>query len=240
MDIKNEVDANKDFEATAKAKGLEVKLSSWFRKNSEIPELGHIAGLSSFAFFNPLRPKDNSKTSEVLQSPSWIAIFEKVANLPAGSRSLDFAQPKIEESLRIKAKVNSIANYLKANLSKIAAVGVLDSASKHSVEKVIIDSALVSYEGYLPGIGYANPELYRALSNAKEGEWSGPYTSSQNAVLIKVLKKSVPDEEKLKTLVRDELSMTWQYGVFSAFGDYMRNLESGAKIVNNLDLYYRE
>jgi len=240
MDIKNEVDANKDFEAVAKAKGLESKTSNWFKRGGEVLELGHMSGLSSFAFFNPLRPKDNSKTSEVLQNPNWIAIFEKIDNLSAGSRSLAFAQPRMEEIIKSKAKVNAIANYLKAHLQKIAAVGVLDSASKHSVEKVIMDSIQVSYEGYLPGIGYANPELYRALSNAKEGEWSGPYTSAQNAVLIKILKKSVPDDEKLKTLIRDELSMAWQYGAFSAFGDYMRNLESGAKVVNNLDLYYRE
>ncbi|MCL1967837.1 MAG: peptidylprolyl isomerase [Fibromonadales bacterium] len=239
-DIKNEVDANKGFEAVAEAKGLESKTSNWFKRGGEVLELGHIPGLSSFAFFNPLRPKDNSKTSEVLQNSNWIAIFEKIDNLPAGSRSLDFAQPKIEENLKTRAKVNEVAKHLKAHLNKIAAIEVLDSAAKHSVEKVTIDSALTSYEGYLPGLGYANPDLYRALSSAKEGEWSGPYTSAQNAVLLKILKKSVPDDEKLKTLIRDELSMAWQYGAFSAFSEYMRNLESGAKVVNNVDLYYRE
>jgi len=231
-DIKNDVDANKSFEDAAKAKGIEVKSSNWFKKGGEISELGHIAGLSSYAFFNPLRPKDNSKTSEVLQNSNWIAIFEKSGNLPAGSRNLDFAQSKIEENLKAKAKVNAIAEYLKANINKIAA--------SEAVEKVVTDSASASFEGYLPGLGYANPELYKALSNAKEGEWSGPYTSIQNAVLLKILNKSVPDEEKLKALISDELSMAWQYGAFSAFGDYMRNLESSAKIVNNLDLYYRE
>jgi len=231
-DIKNDVDANKSFEEAAKAKGLEVKVSNWFKRGGDVSELGHIAGLSSYAFFNPLRPKDNSKTSEVLQSPNWIAIFEKAGSLPAGSRDLDFAQPKIEESLKAKAKVNVIAEHLKANIDKIAA--------SEPVEKVAVDSASVSYEGYLPGLGYANPELYKALSSAKEGEWSGPYTSIQNAVLLKILNKSVPDDEKLKALINDELSMAWQYGAFSAFGEYMRNLESSAKIVNNLDLYYRE
>jgi peptidyl-prolyl cis-trans isomerase D len=229
-EIKNEVDNGKNLEEVAKAKGFETKSSDWFKRGGEISELGHIAGLSSYAFFNPLRPKDNSKTSEILQNSNWIAIFQKIDSLSAGSRNVNFAQSKIDETLRAKAKVNAIAEYLKANLNKI----------DEGVEKVAIDSASVSFEGYLPGLGYANPELYKALSNAKEGEWSGPYTSAQNAVLIKILKKSIPDEDKLKTLVKDELSMAWQYGAFSAFGDYMRNLESGAKIVNNLDLYYRE
>ena len=228
-DIKNEVDAKKDFEAAAKAKALESKISNWFKRGGEVSELGHIAGLSSYAFFNPLRPKDNSKTSDVLQNSNWIAIFEKIADLPAGSRNLDFAKSKIEETLMAKAKVNAIAEYLKANIDKIATAG-----------KVAIDSASVSFEGYLPGLGYANPELYKALSDAKEGKWNGPYTSAQNAVLIKILKKSVPDEEKIKALINDELLIAWQYGAFSAFGDYMRNLESSAKVVNNLDLYYRE
>jgi peptidyl-prolyl cis-trans isomerase D len=240
MDIKNEVDKGKNFEETAKAKGLNPQLSSWFKKGGEIPELGHVSGLSSYAFFNPLRPKDDSKTSDIFQNPQWIVIFEKAASLPAGSRSVDFAQPKIEQNLKAKAKVNTMTEYLKVNFDKIAAVTVGDSASKHSVEKVIIDSASVFFEGYLPGLGYATPELYKALSSAKEGEWSGPYTGTQNTVLIKILKKSIPNEEELKTLINDELLIAWQYSTFSAFGDCMRNLESSAKIVNNLDLYYRE
>jgi peptidyl-prolyl cis-trans isomerase D len=219
---------------------LDFKYSDWFKKGAEIPELGYVSGLSRYAFFNPLRPKDDSKISDILQNSNWIAIFEKVASLSAGSRSVDFAQPKIEQTLRAKAKVNAIAEHLKTNRDKIAAAEALDSASERSVEKVTIDSALVSFEGYLPGLGYANPELYKALSNAKEGEWSEPYTSTQNAVLIKILKKSVSDEEELKALISDELLTAWQYGVFSVFGDYTRNLESGAKIVNNLDLYHRE
>jgi peptidyl-prolyl cis-trans isomerase D len=59
-------------------------------------------------------------------------------------------------------------------------------------------------------------------------------------VLIKILRKNVPSKEELDAATRDELSMLWQYGSFSAYGDYMRNLEANAKIVNNLDLFYRE
>jgi len=228
-DIKTEVDRKKSFEEAAKAKGLEAKLSGWFKRGGEIPELGHVPGLSSYAFFNPLRPKEDSKTSDVMQNQKWVAIFEKAASLSAGSRSMDFAKPRIEQNLKANAKANAIADYLKANRGRIG-----------ETEKVTIDSATVSFEGFLPGLGYANPALYKALSTAKEGEWSGPYTSAQNAVLIKVLKKSVPEGETLNAAINNELSMAWQYGAFSAFGDYMRNLEAGAKVVNNLDLYYRE
>ncbi len=239
-DVKNEIDKGKSFEEAAKAKGLEPKLSAWFKKGGEIPELGHVSGLSSYAFFNPLRPKDDSKTSDILQNSNWVVIFEKAVNLPAGSRSLDYAKPRIEQNLKAKSKAKAVADYLKANLDKFAAITVLDSVSRTSIEKVTIDSASVSFEGFLPGLGYANTELYKALITAKEGVWSGPYTSGQNAVLIKILKKSIPSEDALKAGVKDELSTSWQFGSFSAYGDYMRNLEAGAKIVNNLDLYYRE
>jgi len=196
--------------------------------------------LSSYAFFNPLRPKEDSKTSEVLQNTKWIALFEKSANLTAGSRSADFAKEKIEQNLKAKAKAAAIADYLKANMDKLSGITVLDSTSKYILENALIDSVTVSFEGYLSGLGYANPELYNALSTAKEGAWSGPYTSAQNAVLIKVLKKNVPSEEAVKAAIADELLMNWQYGAFSAYGEYMRNLEAGAKVVNNLDIYYRE
>jgi peptidyl-prolyl cis-trans isomerase D len=239
-EIKTAVDNGKSFEEAAKAKGLAPKNSNWFKRGSEVSELGHISGLSSYAFFNPLRPKDDSKTSEIMQNAKWVALFEKSGNLAAGSRSEEFAKEKIEQSLKSKAKAMAIANYLKANIGKLAEIAVLDSESKQILEKASIDSITISFESYLPGIGYANPELYNVLSTAKEGQWSGPYTSGQNAVLVKVLKKTVPSEETLNTAVNDELSMNWQYGSFSTFGDYMRNLEAGANVVNNLDLYYRE
>jgi len=239
-EIKTAVDNGKSFEEAVKTKGLTVENSNWFKRGGEISELGHISGLSSYAFFNPLRPKDDSKTSEILQNPKWVVLFEKSTNLAAGSRSEEFAKTKIEQSLKSKAKTMAIANYLKENIHKLSEIAVFDSASKHILEKATIDSLTVSFESYLPGLGYANTEIYKALSKSKEGEWSGPYTSTQNAVLIKVLKKSLPSEEVVNTAVADELSMTWQYGFFSIFDDYMRNLEASANVVNNLDLYYKE
>jgi len=238
--IKTKVDAGKNFEEIAKAENLNPTLSDWLKRGSEISELGYVSGLSSYAFFNPLRPKEDSKISNILQNSEWFILCERADSLAAGARSVDFAGPKIEQNLKAKAKANAIAEHLKANLNKIAAITVLDSASKHSVEKVTVDSASVTFEGYLPGLGYANPELYKTLSDAKEDEWSGPYTSGQNAVLIKILKKSIPSKEVLKTAIEDEFSISWQYGTFNTLDDYIRSLESGAKIVNNLDLYYRE
>ena len=228
-EIKTAVDNGKNFEEAAKTKGLTLQNSNWFKRGGEISELGHVSGLSSYAFFNPLRPKDDSKTSDILQNQKWIALFEKSANLAAGSRNMEFAKAKIEQSLKSKAKAAAIANYLNANKDKLS-----------EAEKVSIDSLTVSYESYLPGLGYANPDVYKALSTAKEGTWSGPYTSQQNAVLIKVLKKNIPTKDSISTAIADELSMNWQYGSFSAYGEYMRSLEAGANVVNNLDLYYKE
>jgi len=239
-EIKTAVDNGKSFEEAAKTKNLTPQISNWFKRGGEVSELGHISGLSSYAFFNPLRPKEDSKTSDILQNPKWIALFEKSGNLAAGSRSEEFAKTKIEQSLKSKAKVAVIAKYLKENMNKLSEIIVLDSASKNILEKASIDSLSVSFESYLPGLGYANPEIYNALSKSKEGIWSGPYTSSQNAVLIKILKKSLPREESLKTAITDELSMNWQYGSFGIFDDYLRNLEASANVVNNLDLYYKE
>jgi peptidyl-prolyl cis-trans isomerase D len=238
--VKSDVDAGKNFEEAAKSKGLNPVFSGWFKRGTGVAELGYVQGLSSYAFFNPLRPKEISKTSDVLQNSKWVVLFEKADNLVAGTRNMEFAKSKIEQEIKSKAKAAKIAEYLKANRNKLAAISVLDSASKHSVENITIDSVQVSYESYLPGLGYANTELYNALATAKEGEWSGPYTSAQSAVLIKLLKKSIPSENELKSAIKDDMSMSWQYGSFSAFSDYMRNLEANAKVVNNLDLYYRE
>jgi len=239
-EIKNDVDAKKNFEDAAKARNLNTVLSPWFKRGGEIAELGYVSGLSSYAFFNPLRPKEISKTSDVLQNSKWAVLFQKADSLPAGSRSVEFAKEKIEQRLKATGKSKAVADYLKANLSKFAAISTVDSSTKSSIEKVTIDSVTISYESFLTGLGYANTELYNALSTAKQGEWSGPYTGAQTAVLIKVLNKTVPSEDAIKASIENDLSMSWQYGTFSAFSDYMRNLEASSKVVNNLDLYYRE
>jgi len=238
--VKADVDAGKKLEEAAQARNLTPELSNWFKRGGDVSVLGHISGLSSYAFFNPLRPRESSKTSDVMQNSKWVVIFQKADSLSSGSRSFEFAKPKIEQNLKAKARSAAIASFLSANLEKLSAITELNPESKTSIENIAIDSATVSFESYLPGLGYATPELYSALANAKENAWSGPFTSGQNAVMLKVLSKNIPSKETLESAINDEMSMAWQYGTFSAFSDYMKNLEASAKVVNNLDLYHRE
>ncbi|MDR2580730.1 MAG: peptidylprolyl isomerase [Fibromonadaceae bacterium] len=239
-EVKSSIDAGKSFEDAAKAGNLTPVLSGWFKRGGEIAELGFLPGLSSYAFPNTLRSREISKTSDILQNTKWVVLLERAENLAAGTRNLEFARTRIEQNIKTRARAQAVADHLKANFAQFAAITVLDSATRLSVENVTIDSLTVSFESYFPGLGYANPEIYRALSSAKEGEWNGPYTSPQTAVLIKLHNKSVPSKEELESAIRDELAMAWQYGSLNAFNEFMRNLEANARVVNNLDLFYRE
>ncbi|GHV14995.1 hypothetical protein AGMMS49938_12180 [Fibrobacterales bacterium] len=239
-DLKNAVDEGKSFADAATAKGLKVATSTWFKRGGEIPELGYVSGLSSYAFFNPLRPKEDSKVSEILQNQKWVVLFEKNATLSAGKRDLEFYKDKITANLKAVRRVQKIADYLKSRSAQFDTISVLDSVSAVSVENAVIDSATVAGEGYLPGLGYASAELYGALAKAKYNEWSGPFSGAQTAVLLKVLGKINPDPSTVSAAIHDELETAWQYGAFSVFGDYSRDLEQSANVVNNLDLYYKE
>jgi len=239
--IKEDVDAGKSFAEVAKAAKLDVATSEWFSKGDEIPGLGYIQGLSSYSFRNPEMPKNDDKASAVLQNKQVVALFLKSDSLKAGSRDLTPFRPYIASILSNKARTESAKQYLQGKMGAIQALVSIDSTNRNSIPKLVLDTVdNASFEGFVPGLGYATPALYKTLSSQKAGNWGTPVDAGRAVVVTKIIAKSEPDAAALPALISAELSSGWQYGNYSAFNEYIKNLQESTKIINNLDLYFAE
>jgi len=54
------------------------------------------------------------------------------------------------------------------------------------------------------------------------------------------LAKTDPDAAQLQQQMATEIGSRWQFGAYSMFNDYLKNIEEAAHVVNNLDLYFQE
>lgn len=242
------------FEDAAKAKHVPVRSSDWIGRGDIIPELGFLNGLSAFAFVNKERPDlSDSKVSAVLKNKEFVLVATKTDSLVAGSRSVASFYSQIKNSLLAKKSAENAAHYLNSVADKVksipslaprdttdtTAVAVADSGANTSIEKVKVETITASFDGYVPGIGYANPKLYNVLKQ-KVGEWGPVITTDRGAVMVKVISKKVPLESAVNAAVQEELVNTWRFGYTTVFNEYMSAMENSAKVENNIDLYFRD
>lgn len=239
-DIKEEVDAGKKLAEVAAAKKLPVSVTDWFAKGDEIPGLGYIQGLASYVFRNPEMHRSEDIASSVLQNKEVVALFVKTDSLVAGSRNVVPFEGYIGGILANQKRLDAAKQYLSSKVAEISAVAQIDSTNRLSIAKVVLDTADAAFEGFVPGLGYGSPSMYKVLSKAQVGAWTPVMEGNRAAVMVKVLSKSEPDAATLEGQVGQELQSAWMYGNYSMFNEYMKNLQDGAKVVNNLDLYFAE
>jgi peptidyl-prolyl cis-trans isomerase D len=242
-ELKAEVDAGKSLESVATAYKLTAKSSPWFGRGDSLPGLGYIPGLSSYAFLNPELPKPEGIASEVLKNDKTVALFVKTASLDAGSRNEAAAQETIVQKLKTNARLAAAQKSLEGSKGALETLASLDSGAVAAIQNASVQDFQQTYEGYVPGLGFASVANYEAFSQAKQGAWSGPFVGTgpnPGAVMLKVLSVKAPTDAELQTAIQDEMQSRWLAGGMGAFGEFIQNLESGAHVVNNLDIFYRE
>ncbi len=225
----------KSFAEAVQEKNLPVRSTGWLMKggNDQIPEIGYLKGLSSFAFVNPERRDLFSSVSPVMKNDRFVVLASKTDSLFAGTRSLSLYFDEIRASLERKKSADAAASYLTSVAARVQTPG-------DSVEKVKMDSVQASFASFVPGIGFSNPTLYRILSSQKVGEWGAAVPTDNGAVMLKIISKQVPDAEVISKALPSELETLYRFGTSTLFREYMASLESSAKVENNLDLYYRD
>ncbi|MCF0222869.1 MAG: peptidylprolyl isomerase [Fibrobacter sp.] len=236
--VKNDVDAGKSFEEAAKAKGLEAKTSNWVSRDESIEGIGYLKGLASYAWPNENLPTETSKLSPVMKNNGWVVIAEKVGDIKAGERNLDLYFNDIKTSLLRDKSSKAAEIYLNSVAEKVKALNPADTTA--SIEKVTVESKMTSVDGYVPGFGYSNPNLAKALKNAKEGEWTAAIPTELGAVMLKVVSKKAPAEDAIKSAVETSMKSVNRYTGTSAFNEFVSKLESSTEVENNLDLFYRD
>lgn len=247
LGIKSAVeDRDSNFAAAATARNVPVRESGWLGRDDEIQELGFVGGLSAYAFVNKERPDlADGAVSGALKNNDFVLVATRIDSLKAGKRNLSPFFEQIRNGLIQQESRDAAAHYLNSVESKVKAVELAkDSAGNvladSSIEKVRIEHVAASFDGFVPGIGYSNPTLFKVLASQKVGEWGEPIATSEGAAMVKIVERSVPDSSAAKAALTEDLANTWRFGYAMLFNDYVSNLEKTANVESNLNLYYRE
>ncbi len=237
---------NSSFAEAAAARKVPSRETAWIGHNDEIPEFGFVGGLSAYAFVNKERPDlAEGKVSGALKNGNFVLVASRIDSLAAGKRSLSPYYEQIKNGLLLQESRDAAHHYLNSVEDKVKAVQLaVDSSgaavADSSIEKVKIEKATASFDGFVPGIGYSNPALFRVFSKQKVGEWGEPFVTNEGAAMVKILSRTLPDTSAAKKALTDDLANTWRFGYAMLFNDFISNLEKSANVESNLDLYYRE
>ena len=243
--IKTDVAAGKSFEEAAQARNLTVERSEWVGHGDNIASLGYLKGLTSFAWPNENLSEDVGDVSPVLKNNQWVVVAYKAKELKAGERDVSVYYDSIKKNLLKKKSSAAAAAYLTSMADKVKAWAPADSADSTAaapaeIEKVKVESKSASAEGFIPGFGYANPNVAKVLRSQKEGEW-GPVVETENgAVMVKVKSKKAVDQATLETAIKDDNDNAFRFTTATAFSQYVGDLEKATPVVNNLDLFYKD
>ena len=248
LSIKSAVEErDSSFEEAAKARQVPVRETAWLGRGDNISEIGFVGGLAPFAFVNKERPDlAEGKVSGALKNSQFALVATRLQTLTAGSRNVAPYYEQIKNQLALGESKDAAKSHLTSVKEKIKAVTLeTDSATgtakaDSSIEKVTMEKTTASFDGFVPGIGYSNPTLFRVLSKQKVGEWGEPVVTNDGAAMVKILSRTLPDTVAFKAALTEDLANTWRFGYAMLFNTYVQNLEKAANIENNLDLYYRE
>ena len=244
--IKTDVDAGKSFADAAKARNLVVEQSEWIGHGDNIAALGYLKGLSSFAWPNENLSEDVGNVSPVLKNNQWVVIASKAKELKAGDRDVSLHYDAIKKNLLQKKSAAAAAAYLTTVAEKVKAWTPADSADSAAtnapaeIEKVKIESKNASVEGFIPGFGYANPNVAKVLMSQKEGEWGPVVETDIGAVMVKIKSKKAIDQAALEAAIKDEKDNALRFTSMTVFGQYIGDIEKATPVENNLDLFYKD
>ena len=242
--IKNEVAAGKEFAAAAKERNLEVAESGWVGRNENIPELGYLKGLTSFAWPNENLPEEEGNVSPVLRNSKFVVLANKVKELKAGDRDFDMYFESIKTALKTKKSANAAGIYLNSVADKVkewkAPAEGDSTATPVAIEKVLVQNMKSSAEGYVNGFGYSSTGLYKVLNGQKVGEWGPVIETELGAVMVRVNNKIEPEASAVETAVKDEVENSSRFVGMTVFNEFVGNLEKGTPVESNLDLFYKE
>lgn len=237
--IRSDFDAGKDFAVAAKERGLEVVESGWIGREDEIASLGYLRGLTSFAWPNENLSEDVGVVSPVLKNNKWVFIAKKAEVLNAGDRNLSLHFDAIKRNLARKKAATAAAAYLTSVADQVKAYNLADSSAA-AIEKVKVENVTSSADGFIPGFGYSNANVAKILAGQNVGEWGPAIETDLGAVMVKINKKNVPEDDAVKAAANDEVKNASRYIASMLFNGYISGLEKATPVVNNLDLFYKD
>lgn len=218
-----------DLDTVARENGIAIIESGFFQRGDPIAGLGAAPEVSAAAF-----TLEEGKASALLNTPRGPVFMAVTAKKDPSMPVLDEVKAKVRTDLtRARAvelsrqRASEIAAALKgaANFSAAAKAQGLEAK----------DTQLIPRESPLPDVG-VSPEVDKVAFTVPVGSVSGPITTSQGTVIVKVAEREdvTPDKfRSAKELFRSEL-LTERRNRF--FGAYMTRAKQKMAITINEDI----
>ena len=218
-----------DLDTVARENGIAIIESGFFQRGDPIAGLGAAPEVSAAAF-----TLADGKASALLNSPRGPVFMAVTAKKAPSMPVLDEVKAKVRTDLtRARAvelsrqRASEIAAALKgaANFSAAAKAQGLEAK----------DTQLIPRESPLPDVG-VSPEVDKVAFTVPVGSVSGPITTSQGTVIVKVAEREDVTPDKFRTakeLFRSEL-LTERRNRF--FGAYMTRAKQKMAITINEDI----
>jgi peptidyl-prolyl cis-trans isomerase D len=178
-----------------------------FSSQGVIPGIGRNPGFSTAAF-----ALKQGNVSEAVQLPQgWAILYLKEIQAPRAPELKD-VEARVKGAVE-SDKLQQIATQkLAAARSELTAGKTLDQVAAE-LGVTVKETAEFGGDGTIPGIGY-NPELAKAVMALPTGQFGGPVTDAQGALLFQVTDRKAWDpklyatnrEQTRSTLLRDKLT----------------------------------
>jgi len=236
--IAEKVKAGASFAAAVKAAGLTIDTVRVVRGEIASTRLGEVTGISAWAF----RGQKEDKVSEVLDNEKALFLVGPGKITPPGP-DFEAAKGRIEHELLVRLRRKAAEGWLTAKLPAIAACKS-DTICLRAIGKFDV-SVLEDRpsESYLPGFRFAAPSFYTAWGQAssKLKTWSKPQITVFGMGMLWLDSVAAPDDAALQAAAKSsEQRSRAMSGAQTAQTSWVASRRQQAKIVDNLDRFYRD
>ncbi|MCL2219653.1 MAG: peptidylprolyl isomerase [Chitinispirillia bacterium] len=205
-----------------------------FRRVDNVPKIGYIYGVNSFAFSN----RKPGEVSDVIDDQNAFYIFGVKQKTKRGLQSLAVVRPYIVNALKDTLASQGAKSYAQSILERVKGGATVDDIKDGSVNVAAGLAEDVAAGGYVPQLGGPLRAANVALK-LSEGQVSNIIRESDGFSIVRVTRKNEPvayDPENQQA--RQAAEMAKMQGQQSAYVEWFRSLHSGAKIVNNVERIY--
>jgi len=205
-----------------------------FKRGAALPKIGYLSGAGTFAFSHK-----SGEISDPIDNPDAIYIVSVKQRTKKGVQPLAAVREQIIESLKDTLAMKEAKVYAQQILEKVksgATLADIQAEDEKLAAGLVEDQSVMAY---LPQLGYASRASAVAHS-LPDSAVSGIIEERGGYSVVRVIRggksEAAPDAPQAGQIV----SMTRMQGRQMAYGEWFRNLQGRAKIVDNIDRFYTD
>jgi len=220
-------------EAAKSDPSITLDSTGLFKRGAQPQRLGFVSGAASFAF-----SRKQGEVSDILDSENALYLVSVKEKVRKGTAPLERVRPQIVETLRDTLAMQEARKYAASILEKVKNGLPLDEIAANDEALITGTAADAVVMGFVPQLGFASRTASVALS-LPEGKVSDIIEERGGFSIVRVLSKGEVKEFDPSSSEAAQLAMMIKnQGRQSAYGEWYRNLHSGAKIISNIDQFY--